>query len=183
MSLFFLLSLAVRLCRQHKTRTYGQESGERPNLTGTHTSILFRSFLESTGRTGPHARKFINFLLRDADNTTNSCQRHLVHHPKCPPQCHLQTTTYGSRHVTLGDCCHTEVCFVCTVLLDASTVPPGTHTAFFSLKPAAAVPCGLAVTSLRPTITSTTLRAISSSCLRTLTLRPLCLRASVRLMS
>ena len=65
----------------------------------------------------------------------------------------------------------------------ASTVPPGTHTAFFSLKPATAVPCGPAVTSLRPTMTSTTLIAISSSCLRTLTLRPLCLRASLRLMS
>ena len=50
------------------------------------------------------------------------------------------------------------------VLMVASTVPPGTHTAFFSLKAAAAVPCGLAVTSPRPTMTSTTL-IISSSCL------------------
>ena len=70
-----------------------------------------------------------------------------------------------------------SVCFVCTVLTNASTVPPGTHTAFFSLKLATAVPCGPAVTSLRLTMTSTTLIAISSSCLRTLTLRPLCLRA------
>ena len=37
--------------------------------------------LETTGRPGPHARK-----------PTNSCQRHLVHHPKCSSQCHLQTT-------------------------------------------------------------------------------------------
>ena len=43
----------------------------------------------------------------------------------------------------------------------ASTVPPGTHTAFFSLKAAAAVPCGPAVTSPRPTMTITTLAAIS----------------------
>ena len=33
------------------------------------------------------------------------------------------------------------------VLMDASTVPPGMHTAFFSLKTAAAVPCGPAATS------------------------------------
>ena len=35
------------------------------------------------------------------------------------------------------------------VLMVASTVPPGTHTAFFSLKAAAAVPCGPAETSPR----------------------------------
>ena len=40
--------------------------------------------------------------------------------------------------------------------MGASTVPPGMHTAFFSLKPVAAVPCGPAVTSPRPTMTSTT---------------------------
>ena len=45
--------------------------------------------------------------------------------------------------------------------MGASTVPPGTHTAFFSLKPTAAVPCGRAVTSPRPTMTSTTLTIIS----------------------
>ena len=46
------------------------------------------------------------------------------------------------------------------------------HSLFFSLKPATAVPCGPAVTSLRPTMTSTTLIATSFSCLRTLALRP-----------
>ena len=45
--------------------------------------------------------------------------------------------------------------------MGASTVPLGMHTAFFSLKTAAAVPCGPAVTSLRLTMTSTTLIAIS----------------------
>ena len=43
----------------------------------------------------------------------------------------------------------------------AGTGYPGTHTAFFSLKTAAAVPCGPAVTSHHPTMTSTTLTAIS----------------------
>ena len=94
----------------------------------THINLV-PFILETTGRPGPQARKFINFLLRDAD-PTKSCQRHLVHHPKCPPQCHLQTTTYGSRYVTLGDCCDTQFCFVCTVLMDASTAPPGIKTAF-----------------------------------------------------
>ena len=56
--------------------------------------------------------------------------------------------------------------------MDASTVPPGTHTAFFSLKLAAAVPCGPAGTSLRPTMMSTTLIAISFSCLRDVDIAP-----------
>ena len=44
----------------------------------------------------------------------------------------------------------TPNCFELMVLMDAGTAPPGTHTAFFSLKTAAAVPCGPAATSLRP---------------------------------
>ena len=47
-----------------------------------------------------------------------------------------------------------------------------TQPFFFSLKPAAAVPCGPAVTSPRPTMTSTTLIAISSSCLRDVDITP-----------
>ena len=77
----------------------------------------------------------------------------------------------------------TPSCFEHMVLMVASAVPPGTHTAFFSFKAAAAVPCGLAVTSLRPTMTSTTLIAISSFCLRTSALRPLCSKAWLRLRS
>ena len=41
-----------------------QRERRRTNLTGTHTPISFLSFL----RPGPHARKFINYLLRDAEN-------------------------------------------------------------------------------------------------------------------
>ena len=59
------------------------------------------------------------------------------------------------------------------VFMVASTGHPGTHTAHFSLKTAAAVPCGPAVTSPHPTMTSATLTAISFSCLRTLALCPL----------
>ena len=61
--------------------------------------------------------------------------------------------------------------------------PNGNAHSVFSLKPAAAVPCGPAVTSPPLTMTSTTLITISSSCLRTLPLRLLCLRACLRLMS
>ena len=62
------------------------------------------------------------------------------------------------------------------VFMLAGTGYPGLHTAFFSFKPTAAVPCGSAVTSPNPTMTSTTLTAIFFFCLRTLTLCPLCLR-------
>ena len=62
--------------------------------------------LETTGRPGPHARKFISYLMRDADNPT-SHQGHMVHHSKCAPQRHLQTTTH-SRYVTHSDHCHTH---------------------------------------------------------------------------
>ena len=40
---------------------------KRTNSTGIHTSTSF-FFLETTGRPGPQARKFICYLLRDADN-------------------------------------------------------------------------------------------------------------------
>ena len=45
--------------------------------------------LESTGRPGYHARKFIKHLYEDAD-----------HPPNHPTQQHLQTTTPGGHHVT-----------------------------------------------------------------------------------
>ena len=49
------------------------------------------------------------------------------------------------------------------MLTNANTALAGTHIAYFSLKAAAAVPCGPAVTSPHPTMTSTTPTAISSS--------------------
>ena len=60
--------------------------------------------------------------------------------------------------------------------------PNGNAHSVFSFKPTAAVPCGPAVTSPRPTMTSTTQTTISSSCLRTLTSRPLSSRACLKLM-
>ena len=65
--------------------------------------------LETTGRPGPHARKFINYLMRDADNPPIAIRDTWSTIQKCPPQCHLQTTTYGSRYVTLGVYCHTQL--------------------------------------------------------------------------
>ena len=69
---------------------------------------LVPSILETTGRPGPHARKFIDHLLRDADNPpatvrdTWSTIQSVLH------GCHLQTTTHGRRYVTLSDSCHTH---------------------------------------------------------------------------
>ena len=96
--------------------------------------------LETTGRPGPHARKFINYLLRDADN---------------PPIAVRDTW---------------------------STIQSVLHSAISKQQLTAAVPCGPAVTSLRPTMTSTTLTTIYFSCLRTLPLRPLYSRACLKLM-
>ena len=62
--------------------------------------------LETTGRPGPHARKFITYLMRDADNPPLA-----VSHPKCASQRHLQTTTHSRRYVTLGVDCHTQFSF------------------------------------------------------------------------
>ena len=62
--------------------------------------------LETTGRPGPHARKFINYLLRDADNPpiavrdTWSTIQSVLHSAISKQQ--------GSRYVTLGDYCHTQ---------------------------------------------------------------------------
>ena len=55
--------------------------------------------------------------------------------------------------------------------------PNGNAHSVFSLKPTTAVPCGPAVTSPHPTMTSTTLTTISFSCLPSLALRPLCSKA------
>ena len=70
MSLSLLLSLAVRpwFLLPAQNQDIWPRERRRANLTGTRTSISFRSFLRSTGGPGPHARKFINYFLRDADN-------------------------------------------------------------------------------------------------------------------
>ena len=97
--------------------------------------------LETTGKQGSHAKKFINYLLRDADNqpiavrdtwsTIQSVLRSAI----------SKQQFTGSRHVTLGFTV-TSSCFIHMVLMVASTGHPGTHTAHISLKTATAVPCG-----------------------------------------
>ena len=53
-----LPSLAIRPWSQRR----------RTNSTGIHTSTFFPFILETTGRPGPHARKFISYLMRYAGN-------------------------------------------------------------------------------------------------------------------
>ena len=127
--------------------------------------------LETTGRPGPHARKFISHLMRDAVNPplairdTWSAIQSVLHSAISTGT--TVTTSSLSTHPASG----------------CKYRPYGNTHSVFSLKPTAAVPRGPAVTSPRPTMTSTTLIAISSFCLRTLTLCPLCSKASLRLMS
>ena len=66
--------------------------------------------LETTGRPGPHAKKFISYLLRDTGNpplairdTWSTIQSVLHSHP--------QTTTHSRRYVTYSDQCHTQYSF------------------------------------------------------------------------
>ena len=80
----------------------------------------------------------------------------MVQHPKCAPQCHLQTTAHSRRYVTHSDHCHTQYSFY--ALLSWMQVPPNRNAhSVFSLKPTAAVPCCPAVTSPPLTMMSTTL--------------------------
>ena len=58
--------------------------------------------LETTRRPGSHARKFMNNLMKDADNPPTGHPGHLVSHPERTSQRHLQTTAYSRRCVTLG---------------------------------------------------------------------------------
>ena len=61
----FLLQSVPGLSSQHKTRTHGQKSREEeiyPHIN------LVPFIIETTGRPGPHAIKFISYLMRDADN-------------------------------------------------------------------------------------------------------------------
>ena len=86
------------LCWFSRTASRGSPRA-RSNLTDIHTSNPF--FLETTGRPGHHAKKFINNLMRCGQPST--CHpRHLVGHPVCPSQRHFQTTTLSCSHVTPG---------------------------------------------------------------------------------
>ena len=130
--------------------------------------VLF--ILETTGRPGPHVRKFISYFMRDADNPPLAIRDtwptiQSVLHSSISKQ--RLTTSFLSTHCAPGCKCR----------------PNGNAHSVFSLKPTAAGPCGRAVTSPPLTMMSTTLTTFSFSCLRTLILRTLCLRACLRLMS
>ena len=106
-----LFSLAVRPWSQQPAQdqdTWPRE-WRRTNLTGTHTSISFLPLLRPQAGLAhmPGNSSATNCEML----TTTSCQRHLVHHPKCATQCYLQTTTHGRRYVTLNDCGHTQFAF------------------------------------------------------------------------
>ena len=70
MSLLLLLSLAVRpwFLPPAQNQDIWPREWRRANLTGYPHINLVPCILETTGRPGPHARKFICYLMRDADN-------------------------------------------------------------------------------------------------------------------
>ena len=83
---------------QHKTRALWPREAEKTKFD-RYPHINLVPFIL---RPGPHARKFFNFLLRDADNPPIAVRDTWSAIQECSPQCHLQTTTHGSRYVTLG---------------------------------------------------------------------------------
>ena len=114
--------------------------------------ILVPFILETTGRPGPHARIFINYLMRDADNPplairdTWSAIQSVLHSAISKQQLTAAVTTvtivtpsFLSMHRASG----------------CKYRPNGNAHSVFSLKPTTALPCGPAVTSPRPTMTST----------------------------
>ena len=178
MSLSLLPSLAIRLwfLLPAQNQDLWPRERRRPNLTGTHTSIWSRSFL----------RQQVDLVHMPGNSLTTCCEmlttHQLLSETLGPPSKVFSTVpspNNNSRQPSRDSwgLTVTHSCFEHMVLMVAGTFPLGTHTAFFSLKTAAAVPCGPAATSPRPTMTSTTLTAISFSCLRTLALRPLCSKA------
>ena len=176
-SLSLLLSLAVRLwfLPPAQTRLVAKRAEKSKFDRYPHINLV-PFILETTGRPGPHARKFMNYLLRDADNPPIAVRETWAASKVSSTVPSPNNNLRQSLRDSWGLLSH-FVSFVYIVLTNASPASPGTHIACFGLKPAAAVPCGPAVTSPRPTMTSTTLTAISSSCLRTLVLRSLCLKA------
>ena len=63
----FSCSPSLVSAARDKTRSYGQESGKNKFDRYPHINLV-PFILETTGRSGPHAKKFISHLLRDADN-------------------------------------------------------------------------------------------------------------------
>ena len=62
---------------------------------------LIPFILETTGRPGYHAQKFIKQLYSDADHPTDSHPGRLDSYPNHSAQQHLQTTASGSHYVTV----------------------------------------------------------------------------------
>ena len=73
------------LSSQHPTRTHVPKELKRGKVDRHPHINLAPLMLETPGRPGPQARKFISTLMRDASH-----QGHLVSYPKCAPQCHLK---------------------------------------------------------------------------------------------
>ena len=137
MSLLLLLSLAAHLwflLPAQNQDTWPRER-RRPNSTGTHTSILSRSFL----------RLQAGLAHMPGNSLTTYCEMLTIHQQLSetlgPPSKVSSTVPSPNNNLQqpLRDSWSLlshSVCYVCIVLLGASTVPPGMHKAFFSLKSA-----------------------------------------------
>ena len=80
-----------------KPRTCGQKERKRTNLTYIHTSTS--SLSSSRPQVGlAHMPGNSKATSCEMPTTSASHQGYLVSHPKCPPQCLLQTTTHTSRY-------------------------------------------------------------------------------------
>ena len=175
-SLSLLPSLAIRpwCLLPAQNQVLWPRERRRPSSTGTHTSILSRSFL-----------KQLADLAHMPGNSLIICCEMLMTHQLLsetlgPPSRVFSTVPSPNNNSwqPLRDSwdllSHPAAIYIWHLCL----LVPATRdcTQPICLKTAAAVSCGPAVTSPHPTMTSTALTAISSSCLRTLALCPLCLR-------
>ena len=110
MSLSLLPSLAIRPWVSAASTKPGlmAKRAEKTKFDRYPHINLVPFILETTGRPGPHARKFINYLLRDADNPpiavrdTWSTIQSVLHSA-------LPKPTHGSCCVTLGVYCHIQL--------------------------------------------------------------------------
>ena len=111
---------------------------EKSNFDSCPHINLVPTILETTCRLGWHARKFINNLMKNAHNPSLAI-RDLVSHPeRIPPQCHLRTTTYSRRNVTVGQPYATPCSVFYALPRDVKCKyrPYGNTRRSYSLKPA-----------------------------------------------
>ena len=99
----FLLQSVDGLSSQHPTKK--SKCHRCPHIN------LVPFILEITGGPGPHARKFISYLLRDADNPPLAIRDTWSAIQKCAPHSHPQTTTHSRRHVISSDQCQSQFIF------------------------------------------------------------------------